>query len=221
LQCQDMVTSTPLGPASSNLPDPFTDQLRLAVAAYLGRFKGLLPRAHRIGPALLSVPVRGARPGPAGRPASAPGDPTPGFTHLQFEALLTAARQSSNPYDFALVAMLGLLGLRIFEATNANVADLGENTATGSCACAARAPPPPVSHPGRLHGFRHMTQPASPAARTRGRARRRRIEALRHRRANAPVDGAASPALSAAPVATLTRLVSCEMSAERSAAYCY
>jgi integrase/recombinase XerD len=51
---------------------------------------------------------------------------TLGFTHLQFEALLTAARQSANSCDFALVAMLGLLGLRIFEATSANIADLGE-----------------------------------------------------------------------------------------------
>jgi integrase len=49
-----------------------------------------------------------------------------GFTHLQFEALLTAARQSADPCDFALVAMLGLLGLRIFEATGADIADLGE-----------------------------------------------------------------------------------------------
>jgi integrase len=48
-----------------------------------------------------------------------------GFTHLQFEALLTAARESANPCDFALVAMLGLLGLRIFEATAADIADLG------------------------------------------------------------------------------------------------
>ena len=51
---------------------------------------------------------------------------TIGFTHLQFEALLTAARQSPHPCDFALVAMLGLLGLRIFEATGADIADLGE-----------------------------------------------------------------------------------------------
>jgi hypothetical protein len=51
-----------------------------------------------------------------------PESPTLGFTHLQFEALLTAARESPNPCDFALVAMLGLLGLlglRIFEATSA------------------------------------------------------------------------------------------------------
>ncbi len=52
--------------------------------------------------------------------------PTLGFTHLQFEALLTAARESANDYDVALVAMLGLLGLRIFEATGADIADLGE-----------------------------------------------------------------------------------------------
>jgi site-specific recombinase XerD len=52
--------------------------------------------------------------------------PTLGFTHLQFEALLTAARESADPCDFARVAMLGLLGLRIFEATSTDIADLGE-----------------------------------------------------------------------------------------------
>ena len=50
------------------------------------------------------------------RPSVPAESPTLGFTHLQFEALLTAARESANPCDFALVAMLGLLGLRIFEA---------------------------------------------------------------------------------------------------------
>jgi hypothetical protein len=35
---------------------------------------------------------------------------------------------------FALVAMLGLLGLRIFKATGADIADLGENMLTGCCA---------------------------------------------------------------------------------------
>ena len=36
------------------------------------------------------------------------------------------SRESSHPCDFALVAMLGLLGLRLFEATGADIADLGE-----------------------------------------------------------------------------------------------
>jgi integrase/recombinase XerD len=41
-------------------------------------------------------------------------------------SLLIAARLSDNPNDFALVAMLGLLGLRIFEACEANIGDLGK-----------------------------------------------------------------------------------------------
>jgi integrase/recombinase XerD len=52
--------------------------------------------------------------------------PTLGLTHLQLEALLTAARHSPNRYDFALVCLLGLLGPRIFEATGTNITDLGE-----------------------------------------------------------------------------------------------
>jgi len=60
------------------------------------------------------------------RPAVPPESPTLGFTHLQFEAMLTASRESANPCDFALVAMLGLMGLRIFEATGADICDLGE-----------------------------------------------------------------------------------------------
>ena len=191
------------------------------------------------------------------RPSVPPESPTLGFTHLQFEVLLTAAREPSSPCDFALVAMLGLLGLRIFEATRADIADLGEEyghrvlrvcgkgtkvvliplppavgraidraigtrtrgpillnsrgtrmdrhvatrrlrrlaqrLACGSQAapahcsatpssppCSTRAwtrgtsragpkepRPPPQLHPGRLHGIRHLTNPASPAAQAR------------------------------------------------------
>jgi len=60
------------------------------------------------------------------RPHVSTDSPTLGLSHLQFEALLAAARDSANPHDFALVAMLGLLGLRIFEATGADITDLSE-----------------------------------------------------------------------------------------------
>jgi integrase/recombinase XerD len=53
------------------------------------------------------------------RPLVPPESPTLGLGHLQFEALITAARLSANINDFALIAMLGLLGLRIFEACGA------------------------------------------------------------------------------------------------------
>jgi integrase/recombinase XerD len=158
---------------------PFTDQLRLAVAAYLARFKsssrehtesdlrcylawcaerGLDPLAARRPHLELYIrwmqEIRRFKPSTVSRrfsvaagfyrtcvidgllehspaehvrrPAVPAESPTLGFTHLQFEALLTAARQSAHPCDFALVAMLGLLGLRIFEATRADIADLGE-----------------------------------------------------------------------------------------------
>jgi integrase/recombinase XerD len=60
------------------------------------------------------------------RPNVPPQSPTLGLSHLQFEAILTAARLSPNRNDFALVCLLGLLGLRIFEATSLDVSDLGE-----------------------------------------------------------------------------------------------
>ena len=173
------MTFTELAPAPSDPPEPFTDRLRLAVAAYLARFKGS-SREHTesdlrcylswcaergLDPLAAQRPhlelyirwmqeIRRFKPSTVSRrfsvvagfyrtcvldgllqhspaehvrrPAVPAESPTLGFTHLQFEALLTAARESPNPSDFALVAMLGLLGLRIFEATSANIADLGE-----------------------------------------------------------------------------------------------
>ncbi len=60
------------------------------------------------------------------RPTVPAESPTLGLGHLQSEALITTARLSANPNDFALVALLGVLGLRIFEACGASIADLGE-----------------------------------------------------------------------------------------------
>ncbi|GGQ83652.1 tyrosine-type recombinase/integrase [Couchioplanes azureus] len=60
------------------------------------------------------------------RPRVPAESPTLGLGHLQFEALITTARLSTNINDFALVALLGLLGLRIFEACGLNISDLGE-----------------------------------------------------------------------------------------------
>ena len=60
------------------------------------------------------------------RPPVPAESPTLGLGHLQFEALITTARLSANINDFAPIAMLGLLGLRVFEAYGANIDDLGE-----------------------------------------------------------------------------------------------
>ena len=177
--CQRMMTFTDLASVPSHPLAPFTDRLRLAVAAYLARFKGssrqhtesdlrcylawcaeraldplAAQRPHlelyirwmqeirRFKPSTVSSRFSVAAgfyrtcaldgiiehsPAEHVRRPSVPAEsPTLGFTHLQSGALLTAARESANPCDFALVAMLGLLGLRIFEATSADIADLGE-----------------------------------------------------------------------------------------------
>ena len=147
LQRQGMTTFTQLAPAPSDPPDPFTDRLRgldplSAQRPHLELYIRWVQEIRRFRPSTVSrrfsvtagfyrtcvldgilehSPAEHVR-----RPAVPAESPTLGFTHLQFEALLTAARESPNPYDFALVAMLGLLGLRIFEATGADIADLGE-----------------------------------------------------------------------------------------------
>jgi integrase/recombinase XerD len=61
------------------------------------------------------------------RPNVPPQSPTLGLSHLQFEAMLATARDPTNPYDFALVCLLGLLGLWISEATSLDITDLDED----------------------------------------------------------------------------------------------
>jgi integrase/recombinase XerD len=93
---------------------------------------------------------------PAGhvrRPAVPAESPAPGFTRLQFEALLTAARESGTPCDFALAAMPGL---RVVEAASAGIAGLGEEhghrvrRVCGQGTKAALVPLPPAA--GRATG---------------------------------------------------------------------
>jgi integrase/recombinase XerD len=162
-----MMDYNELIPAHADTLVPHADRLRLAVAAYLARFKGtsrdhtnsdlrcyLAWGAERsLDPFLARRPhlelyirwmqeVRRFKPSTVSRrfsvttgfyrtcvidgvlehspaeyvrrPAAPAESPALGFTHLQFEALLTTARQSPNPNDFALVTMLALLGPRIF-----------------------------------------------------------------------------------------------------------
>jgi hypothetical protein len=64
-------------------------------------------RTYAIDGVLEHSPAKHAR-----RPAVPAESPTSGFTRLQLEPLLTAARQSPRPCDFALAAMLGLAKAR-------------------------------------------------------------------------------------------------------------
>jgi hypothetical protein len=69
------------------------------------------------------------------RPVIPAESPTPALSHLQFEALLTAARESSNVFNFALVTRLGFLGLRIFEAYRAGIADISKGSDKSGFCC--------------------------------------------------------------------------------------
>jgi integrase len=103
------------------------------------------------------------------RPTVPSESPTLGLGHLQFEALITTARLSANPNDFALVALLGLLGLRIFEACGSNIADLGEEhghrvlRVRGKGGKVVLVPLPPAVAPSHRPGRRRAHQRADPA----------------------------------------------------------
>src|SRR5437764_920944 len=79
---------------------------------------------------------------PAGhvrRPAVPPESPTLGFTHLQFEALLTAAASPANRHDFALGPCSGCSACGSSKLPAPTSPTSATNTATGSCGSAARA----------------------------------------------------------------------------------
>ncbi|AGL16142.1 phage integrase family protein [Actinoplanes sp. N902-109] len=102
------------------------------------------------------------------RPPMPAHSPTLGLGHLQFEALITTARLSVNRNDYALIALLGLLGLRIFEACGASIADLGEE------------------HGHRVLKVRQGRQDGAGSAASRGRS----CDRARHRRPRARTDPA-------------------------------
>ena len=122
------------------------------------------------------------------RPTVPAESPTLGLTHLQLEALLTAARHSPNRYDFALVCLLGLLGLRIFEATGLNITDLGEEHGHRVLRVARQRrqdrPHPattsrqPRPRPGHRRPRRRPDPPQHPRARMDRHAATRRLRAL-------------------------------------------
>ena len=121
------------------------------------------------------------------------------MTHLQFETLLTAARDSANRNDFALVAMLGLLGLRVFEACGSDVADLGEEhghrvlRVVGKGSKVVLVPLPPAV--GRAIDLAVDSRPVGPILRTRRGSRMDRHAATRRLRRLADASGMRMPRL--------------------------
>ncbi len=64
---------------------------------------------------------------------------------LEFAALLTAARRD-GPHSHALVALLGVIGLRVGEVCRISVTDLREQAGYELLSIIGRATSPPSSH---------------------------------------------------------------------------
>ena len=76
----------------------------------------------------------------ARRPAMPPESPTLGFTHLQFEALLTAARQSTTRATSRSWLCSGCSACGSSKPPARTSPTSVKNAATGCCACAGKAP---------------------------------------------------------------------------------
>jgi hypothetical protein len=188
-----MMTFADLASLPSDPPAPFTDRLRLAVAAYLARFKGssrehtesdlrcylawcaergLDPLAARRPHLELYIrwmqEIRRFKPSTVSRrfsvtagfsktcvidgllehspaehvrrPAVPAESPTLGFTHLQFEALLTAARESMPHMTLRCWPCWACSACGSSKPPGRTSPTWVKNTVTGCCACAARAP---------------------------------------------------------------------------------
>ncbi|MEU7474384.1 hypothetical protein AB0A63_00255 [Lentzea sp. NPDC042327] len=68
------------------------------------------------------------------RPVVPSESPLLGLSHLQFEALLSAARESANRFDFALVAMLACWDYGCSKPAPQTSATSARNTGTEFCA---------------------------------------------------------------------------------------
>src|SRR5690242_4291879 len=188
-----MMSFTDLASVPSDHPAPFTDQLRLAVAAYLARFQGSSRdhtesdlrcylswcAARGLDPLTARRPhlelylrwmqeIRQFKPSTVSRrfsvvagfyrtcvidglldhspaehvrrPAVPAESPTLGFTHLQFEALLTAGRQSADPCASRWWRCSGCWGCGSSKPPVPTSPTSAKNTATGCCASAGKAP---------------------------------------------------------------------------------
>ena len=107
------------------------------------------------------------------RPAVPAESPTLGFTHRQVEALLTGRPASTGPCGFAPAALPGVLGSRIFDATSADLADLGDEhghrvpRVRGKGTKVVQVPAAASGRPGHRPGSRPAGPRAGPAQRPR------------------------------------------------------
>jgi hypothetical protein len=160
---------TELASARSDRPAPFADQLRLAVAAYLARFQGSSPHTGSgLRCSLFWCAERGPGPLTARRPHREPS--------IRWMQQIRPVKPSTVARRFSVTAGLYRSGVSDGALAHSPAEHLrrpavpAESPAPGVHPRAVQGPcaPRPASpHPRRLHGHRHLTEPASPEAQAR------------------------------------------------------